>query len=59
MDSDKLTDDDLEFSQKHLRILSGLYGVLRPYDGIQPYRLEMGTKLANWRGTDLYTLPDS
>jgi hypothetical protein len=55
LDSDTLSDDDLEFAQKHLRVLSGLYGVLRPYDGIQPYRLEMGTKLANERGADLYT----
>ncbi|MCB1691453.1 MAG: peroxide stress protein YaaA [Pseudomonadales bacterium] len=45
---------DLNFAQKHLRILSGLYGVLRPLDLIQPYRLEMGTKLENKRGKDLY-----
>jgi len=44
-----------DYAQKHLRILSGLYGLLRPLDLIQPYRLEMGTKLANSRGKDLYT----
>jgi cytoplasmic iron level regulating protein YaaA (DUF328/UPF0246 family) len=45
---------DIAFAQKHLRILSGLYGVLRPQDLIQPYRLEMGTRLANSQGKDLY-----
>jgi len=45
---------DLDFAQKHLRILSGLYGVLRPLDLMQPYRLEMGTKLSTRRGKDLY-----
>ena len=45
---------DFDFAQRHLRILSGLYGVLRPLDMIQPHRLEMGTKLANKRGRDLY-----
>jgi uncharacterized protein len=45
---------DFEYAQNHLRILSGLYGVLRPLDLIQPYRLEMGTRLANRRGKDLY-----
>lgn len=45
---------DLEFAQERLRILSGLYGLLRPLDLIQPYRLEMGTKLANPAGKDLY-----
>ncbi|ABK45607.1 protein of unknown function DUF328 [Magnetococcus marinus MC-1] len=44
----------LLFAQQHLRILSGLYGVLRPLDLIQPYRLEMGTALVNGRGKDLY-----
>lgn len=46
---------ELEFAQNHLRILSGLYGVLRPLDLIQPYRLEMKIKLKNPRGKDLYT----
>ncbi len=45
---------DFTHAQKTLRILSGLYGVLRPLDLIQPYRLEMGTKLANRKGKDLY-----
>ena len=49
-----LEDDDLDFAQQHLRILSGLYGLLRPLDLIQPYRLEMGTRLPNSRGGDLY-----
>ncbi len=49
-----LTADDLAFAQDHLRILSGLYGVLRPLDLIQPYRLEMGRRLNNPRGADLY-----
>ena len=46
--------DSLRWAQGHLRILSGLYGLLRPLDGIQPYRLEMGIRLANPRGADLY-----
>ena len=45
---------DYEYAQSHLRILSGLYGVLRPLDLIQPYRLEMGTSLTNERGSNLY-----
>jgi uncharacterized protein len=46
--------DDMAFAQEHLGILSGLYGVLRPLDLIQPYRLEMGTSLKTERGTTLY-----
>ncbi len=46
--------EDLAYSQKHLAILSGLYGLLRPMDGIQPYRLEMGVKLENPQGSNLY-----
>ncbi len=45
---------DLKFAQKHVRILSGLYGLLRPLDLMQPYRLEMGTRLTNPKGKDLY-----
>jgi cytoplasmic iron level regulating protein YaaA (DUF328/UPF0246 family) len=45
---------DLDWAQQHLVILSGLYGALRPLDRLQPYRLEMGTALANPRGRDLY-----
>ncbi|TVZ42079.1 hypothetical protein P886_1433 [Alteromonadaceae bacterium 2753L.S.0a.02] len=47
--------DDFEFAQQHLRILSGLYGVLKPLDLMAPYRLEMGTKFKNSRGKDLYS----
>lgn len=54
LDADVLSSDQLEYAQRHLRILSGLYGVLRPLDLMQPYRLEMGTKFANSRGADLY-----
>ncbi|KAF0814596.1 hypothetical protein IGB42_00650 [Andreprevotia sp. IGB-42] len=43
-----------DYLEKHLRILSGLYGLLKPFDLIQPYRLEMGTRLANPEGKDLY-----
>ncbi len=51
---DKYDDNDLAYAQDHLRILSGLYGALRPMDLIQPYRLEMKTKLSNPRGDNLY-----
>ncbi|MEM7728354.1 MAG: peroxide stress protein YaaA [Pseudomonadota bacterium] len=54
LEAKSLSDDDLAFAQDHVRILSGLYGLLRPMDEIQPYRLEMGTKLANARGANLY-----
>ncbi|HAW43427.1 MAG TPA: peroxide stress protein YaaA [Klebsiella pneumoniae] len=54
LQAETLTEDDFDFAQQHLRMLSGLYGVLRPLDLMQPYRLEMGTKLANARGKDLY-----
>lgn len=47
--------EDLDYAQRHVRILSGLYGLLRPLDWMQPYRLEMGTRLSNARGKDLYT----
>ena len=49
-----LDPDALRWAQGHLRILSGLYGLLRPLDVIQPYRLEMGSRLANPKGPDLY-----
>lgn len=55
LDAENLSDEDLTFAQDHLRILSGLYGVLRPLDLIQPYRLEMGIKLTNAKGKNLYT----
>ena len=54
LQADQMSDDDLAFAQQHLRILSGLYGLLRPLDLIQPYRLEMGTPFANERGKNLY-----
>jgi len=54
MAPEKFTQNDFDFAQHHLRILSGLYGVLRPLDLMQPYRLEMGTKFQNARGKDLY-----
>ena len=54
LDANNWSDDELSYAQDHLRILSGLYGVLRPLDAIQPYRLEMGTRLANKRGKNLY-----
>jgi uncharacterized protein len=49
-----LSSTDLNFAQKHIRILSGLYGTLKPLDLMQPYRLEMGTRWANSNGKDLY-----
>ena len=54
LDADSLSSDDLDWAQNHLAILSGLYGILRPLDLIQPYRLEMGTRLKTGRGTNLY-----
>ena len=54
LEAASFSEEDLNFAQQHLRILSGLYGILRPLDLMQPYRLEMGTKLANERGANLY-----
>lgn len=54
LDAGSLDPEELAWAQDHLRILSGLYGVLRPLDGIQPYRLEMGTRLKTRRGGNLY-----
>lgn len=54
LDAESFSSDDFKFAQKHLRILSGLYGLLRPLDLIQPYRLEMGTRFANSKGDNLY-----
>ena len=54
LDADSLSDEDVQFAQRHLRMLSGLYGLLKPLDLMQPYRLEMGTKLVNSKGKDLY-----
>lgn len=54
LEADSLSTKQLTFAQKHLRILSGLYGLLRPLDLMQPYRLEMGLKFANPGGKNLY-----
>ena len=54
LDAQSMTDGDINFAQQHLRILSGLYGLLKPLDLMLPYRLEMGTKLSNTRGNHLY-----
>ncbi|MCG8328212.1 MAG: peroxide stress protein YaaA [Chitinophagales bacterium] len=52
--AEDFNEEDLDFAQDHFRILSGLYGLLRPKDLIQPYRLEMGTKLKSKKGKNLY-----
>ena len=54
LDAKTLGAADIAFAQQHVAVLSGLYGLLRPLDSIQPYRLEMGTRLKNERGADLY-----
>jgi cytoplasmic iron level regulating protein YaaA (DUF328/UPF0246 family) len=54
LDAENMSADELTWAQDNLRILSGLYGLLRPLDLMQPYRLEMGTKFANNRGANLY-----
>ena len=54
LDAENFNSNELKFAQKHLRILSGLYGILRPMDVIKPYRLEMGTKLQTSKGKNLY-----
>lgn len=54
LEAESLSDDEVMYAQDHLRILSGLYGVLRPLDAIQPYRLEMGSRLKTRRGASLY-----
>ncbi|WP_215787219.1 peroxide stress protein YaaA [Pantoea dispersa] len=55
LQAETFSEADFDFAQKHLRMLSGLYGLLRPLDLMQPYRLEMGIKLANPAGKDLYS----
>ena len=59
LDAQSLSEQDITYAQQHLRILSGLYGVLRPLDLMQAYRLEMGTKLENSRGKNLYEYWDN
>ena len=54
LEAETLNTQDMKFAQKHLRILSGLYGILKPLDVIRPYRLEMGTKLETSNGKNLY-----
>ena len=54
LEAPTLDEDEMAWAQTHLRILSGLYGVLRPMDAIEPYRLEMGSKLKTEKGTSLY-----
>ncbi|MCR9105331.1 MAG: peroxide stress protein YaaA [Gammaproteobacteria bacterium] len=54
LEAETMNSEQLKFAQKHLRILSGLYGLLRPLDLMQPYRLEMGLKFANSQGKNLY-----
>ena len=54
LDADDLNKKDIQFAQKHLKVLSGLYGLLKPLDLIQPYRLEMGTRFKNNKGDNLY-----
>lgn len=54
MDTESFDNSDLQYAQQYLRILSGLYGILKPLDLMQPYRLEMGTKLKTTRGKNLY-----
>ena len=54
LQAEDLTKKEMDFAQKHIRILSGLYGILRPLDLMKPYRLEMGTKLETAKGKNLY-----
>ncbi len=54
LDADSLSGEDIDFASDHFRMPSGLYGLLKPMDLMQPYRLEMGTKLPNPRGENLY-----
>ena len=54
LQAEDLNNAEMKFAQKHIRILSGLYGILRPLDLMKPYRLEMGTKLETSEGKNLY-----
>lgn len=58
IETDNYSDTDFEYANDHIRIISGLYGLLRPLDLMQPYRLEMKTKLENPKGKDLYKFWD-
>lgn len=55
LQAEDFSEQDFDFAQQHLRMLSGLYGLLRPLDLMMPYRLEMGIKLHNAKGNDLYS----
>ncbi|MEJ6395739.1 peroxide stress protein YaaA [Gymnodinialimonas sp. 2305UL16-5] len=59
LEADSLDADTMIYAQRHLRILSGLYGLLRPLDGIRPYRLEMGSRLKTRKGPNLYRYWDT
>lgn len=59
LEAETLSEQQVLYAQQHLRMLSGLYGLLKPLDLMQPYRLEMGTKLANHKGKDLYAFWDN
>ena len=59
LQAEDLSKAEMKFAQKHIRILSGLYGILRPLDVMKPYRLEMGTKLETSEGKNLYELVES
>ena len=59
LDAESFSARDFKFAQNHLRVLSGLYGLLRPLDLMQPYRLEMGTRLSNKQGKNLYEFWDT
>jgi cytoplasmic iron level regulating protein YaaA (DUF328/UPF0246 family) len=54
LEAESFSDADFDYAQQHFRMLSGLYGLLKPLDLMQPYRLEMGTKLENKKGSNLY-----
>ncbi|WKK81078.2 peroxide stress protein YaaA [Marivirga arenosa] len=58
LEAEEFTQEEHDYAQQHIRILSGLYGLLRPLDLIQPYRLEMGTKLETDKGNNLYEFWD-
>jgi hypothetical protein len=58
LDAESMTSDNIRFAQKHLRMLSGLYGLLRPLDLMQAYRLEMGSRLSTDQGSNLYQFWD-
>jgi len=58
LDAESMTSDNIQFAQKHLRVLSGRYGLLHPLDLMQAYRLEMGSRLSTDQGSNLYQFWD-